>query len=111
LKIHARDINNDDEILENVDTHKFWDKKSNHVIWYRVETIYDKYFKNESVATQTQILRDLIRLKKLKEATSLLCIKKSTKYRKVKWNVFENITNALKSLGKTRKNMSLLHVE
>jgi ABC-type ATPase with predicted acetyltransferase domain len=103
IEIYAGDINIDDEMLENVDTEKFGDKKPDHVIRYRVEMIYDKYFKNESVATQAQILRGLIRSKKLKEATSLLGIQKMTKDRKVKQSVFENITDALKSFGKSRK--------
>jgi predicted DNA-binding transcriptional regulator AlpA len=90
-------------MLDNVDTQNFGDKKPNHYIRYHVENIYDKYFKNESVTTQTQILRGLIRSKKLKEATSLLGIQKTTKDRKVKHSSLENIADALKSFGKYRK--------
>ena len=53
-------------MLENVDTDKFGDKKLDHYIRYRVENIFDKYFKDESMATQDQILRGLIRSKKIK---------------------------------------------
>jgi adenylyl- and sulfurtransferase ThiI len=79
---------------------KLGKKKRDHYIWYLVENIDDKYFKDESVATQAHILRGMIRLKKLKEATSLLGIQKMTKARKVKHSVLENITDALKYFGK-----------
>jgi hypothetical protein len=52
------------------------------------------------VATQAQILKGLTTSKNLKEATSLLGIKKSTKDAKVKLNVFEKVANALKYFGK-----------
>jgi hypothetical protein len=111
IEIYVGDININDEMLQNVDTNKFGDKKPDHYIRYCVEKIYDKYFKDELVATRAQFLRGVIRLKRLKEATSLLGIQKKTKDRKVKQSVLENITNALKSFGKYRKNMSVLHVE
>lgn len=41
--------------------------------------------------------------KKSKQATSVLGIKKSTKDTKLKHNVFENISNALKYFGRSRK--------
>ena len=41
--------------------------------------------------------------KKLKEAWSLLGIQKKKKYSKVNQNVFENISNAIKMIGKSRK--------
>lgn len=55
------------------------------------------------MATQAQILKGPIMSNNLKEATSLLHIKKSTKDTKVKHNVFENIANALKSFGRSGK--------
>ena len=59
--------------------------------------------KKESVATQAQILRCLLVSKKLKEAWSLLGIQNKTKDSKVKQDVFENIANAIKTIGKSRK--------
>jgi hypothetical protein len=44
-----------------------------------------------------------LKSRKLKEATSLLGIQKSTKDTKVQQNVFNNITGVLKSLGKSLK--------
>jgi len=94
-------INIDDEMLQNVDANIFPDKKPNHVILHCVKQIYDFLFKNESVVTQTQILKGLIKLKRVKEATSLLGIQKLTKDRKMfKNNVFENIASALKYFWK-----------
>ena len=49
--------------------------------------------------------------KKLKEATSLLGIKKSTKDAKVKCNVFENVANALNHLENLEKGFIELQVE
>ena len=74
----------DDEMLENVDTHTYRDKKSDHVIWYRVNHIFDSYFIKENVAVQAQMLKGLLSLRKLKEATTLFCIRKSTQDKK-KW--------------------------
>ena len=37
-------------MLENVDTDTYGDKKSDHVIWYRVKCIIDMFFKDENVA-------------------------------------------------------------
>jgi hypothetical protein len=34
---YAGDINNDDEMLKNVDTYKFGEKKHDHIIRYHVE--------------------------------------------------------------------------
>jgi hypothetical protein len=65
--------------------------------------MYNTFFKDESVTIQAQLFLCLIKSRKLKEATSLLGIQKSTKYTKVKHNVFYNIANALKSFGKSRK--------
>jgi hypothetical protein len=45
--------------------------------------------------------------KKLKEATTLLGIRKSTKDKKVKENVIQNINSALKSIGRSRKKSDL----
>ena len=61
------------------------------------------FFKDEWVIVQAQLLICLINSRKLKEATSLLGIQKSTKDTKVKHNVFDNITSVLKYFGKSRK--------
>ena len=55
------------------------------------------------MATQSQIFRCLLVSKKLREAWSLLGIKKKTNNSKVKKNVFKNIDNAIKMIGKSRK--------
>jgi hypothetical protein len=47
LKYAGESINIDDEILENVDTHKFGKKKTNHYIRYRNKNIYNTYFKDK----------------------------------------------------------------
>ena len=65
--------------------------------------MHEQFLEKESVATQAQILRCLLVSKKLKEAWSLLGIQKKTKDSKVKQNVFENIANAIKTIGKSRK--------
>ena len=69
-------------MLENVDTHTYGDKKPDHVIRYRVNCIFEKYFLNERVTVQAQMLKGLLSLRKLKEATTLLGIQKSTKDKK-----------------------------
>ena len=48
-------------------------------------------------------LLSLLKSRKLKEATSLLGIQKSTKDTKVQRNVFNNITSVLKAFGKYGK--------
>ena len=68
-----------------------------------MQNIYNTYFKDESVTTQAQLLLSLLKSTKLKEATSLLGIQKSTKDTKVQQNVFNNITGLLKDFGKSRK--------
>ena len=55
------------------------------------------------MATQAQNLRCLLVSKKLKEDWSLLGIQKKKKDSKVKQNVFGNISNAIKTIGKSRK--------
>ena len=65
--------------------------------------MHEQFMEKESVATQAQILRCLLVSKKLREAWSLLGIQKKTKDSKVKQNVFENISNAIKTIGKSRK--------
>ena len=69
-------------MLENVDTHTYRDKKPDHAIRYRVNCIFEKYFLNERVTVQAQMLKGLLSLRKLKEATTLLGIRKSTKDKK-----------------------------
>jgi hypothetical protein len=54
--------------------------------------MYNTFFKDESVKIQAQLLLCLMKSRKLKEATSLLGIQKSTKDTMVKQNVFNNIT-------------------
>ena len=56
------------------------------------------------MATQAQILRCLLVSKKLRESCSLLGIQKETKDSKVNKNVFENIGDAIKTIGKSKKN-------
>jgi hypothetical protein len=111
LKYAGESINNDDEILENIDTDKFGKKEAKHYIRYRTKNIYNTVFKDESIIVQDQILLCLIKSRNLKEATSLLGIQKSTKDTKVKQNVLDNLTSVLKDFGKSRKKMSVLHVE
>jgi hypothetical protein len=65
--------------------------------------MYNNFFKDESVAILAQLLLCLIKSRKLKEATSLLGIQKSTNDTKVKQNVFDNITSVLKYFEKSRK--------
>ena len=55
-------------MLENVDTHTYGDKKADHYIRYRVNRIFEKYFINENVTVQAQMLKGLLSLRKLKEA-------------------------------------------
>jgi ABC-type ATPase with predicted acetyltransferase domain len=103
LKYAGESINIDDEILENVDTKKFGKKKAKHYITYRTKNMYKTFFKDESVTVQAQLVLCLLKSRKLKEATSLLGIYKSTKDTKVQQNVFNNITSVLKAFGKSRK--------
>ena len=66
-------------MLENVDTYTYGDKRLDHVIQYHVKHIFDTYFIKEIVTIQAQMLKVLLSLRKLKEATSLLGIQKSAK--------------------------------
>ena len=79
IRICTDEINVDDEMLENVDTHTYGDKKTGHYIRYRVICIFKKYFIKKNVTVQAQMLKGLLSLRKLKEATTLLGIRKSTK--------------------------------
>ena len=54
-----------------------------------------------------QILRGLLKLKKLKQASTILGIQKSTKDKNVKENVIKNMSSALKSVGRSRKKIDL----
>jgi hypothetical protein len=103
LKYTGESINIDDEILENFDTNKFGKKKAKNYIRYQTKNTYNIFFKDESITVQAHILLCLMKSIKLKEATSLLGIQKSTNHTKVKQNVFKNITNVLKDFGKSRK--------
>ena len=67
ILICTDEININDEMLENVDTDIYGDKKADHVIWYRVKLIIDMFFKDENVAVQAQILRSLLTSNKLKK--------------------------------------------
>ena len=101
LKYAGKSINIDDETLENVDTDKFGKKKAKHYIIYRTKNMYNIFFKDKSIIVKSQLLLCLMNSRKLKEATSLLGIQKSTKDTKVKQNVFNNITSVLKSFVKS----------
>ena len=59
-------INVDDEMLKNVDTYKFGEKKHDHIIRYRVKNMYNTFFKDELVKIQAQFLLYLIKSRKLK---------------------------------------------
>ena len=54
------EINIDDEMLENVDTHTYGDKKPDHYIRYRVNRIFETYFIKEQVTVQAQMLKGLL---------------------------------------------------
>ena len=69
-------------MLKNVDTHTYGDKNPDHVIRYRVNCIFENYFLNERVTVQDKMLKGLLSLRKLKEATKLFGIRKSTKDKK-----------------------------
>ena len=69
-------------MLENVDTHTYGDQKPDRVIQYDVNCIFEKHFLNERVTVQAQMLKGLLSSRKLKEATTLLGIRKSTKDKK-----------------------------
>jgi ABC-type ATPase with predicted acetyltransferase domain len=103
LKYAGESMNIDDEILENVDTDKFGKKKAKNYIRYRTKNMYNTYSKDEPVTTQSQLLLSLLKSRKLKEATSLLGIQKSTNDTKVQQNVFNNVISVLKAFGKFRK--------
>ena len=53
-------------------------KKLNHYTRYRVNRVFEMYFINEQVIVQAQMLKGLLSLRKLKEAMTLLGIRKST---------------------------------
>ena len=69
-------------MLENVDIHTYGDKRVDHVKRYHVNRIFYTYFIKENVTVQTQMLKGLLSLRKLKEAATLLGIRKSTKDKK-----------------------------
>jgi len=62
------EINIDDEISENVGTNIYGDIKDDHVIRYRVKLIVERFFKDESVTVQAQILRGILTSKKIKSS-------------------------------------------
>ena len=66
-------------MLENVDTHTYGDKRADHIIRYHVNHMFNMYFITENVTVEAQILKGILSLRKLKEATTLLGIRKSTK--------------------------------
>lgn len=68
--------------VKNLDADIYGDKKANHVIGYHVNVIIDKFFKDESVTFQAQILRGHLTSRKLKYASTLLGISKSTKVKR-----------------------------
>ena len=70
-------------MLENVDSHTYGDKKKpDHYIRYRVNRIFETYFIKEQGKIQAKMLKGLLSLRKLKEATTLLGIRKSNKDKK-----------------------------
>ena len=90
-------------MLQNVDKEKFGNMKPEHIVRYHAEKMHEKFLEKESVATQAQIFRCLLVSKKLREAWSLLGIQKMTKDSKLKQDVFKNIGNAIKTIGKSKK--------
>ena len=95
-------------MLENVDTYTYGDKKYDHVIRYRVKHIIDMFFKDENVAFQAHILRSLLTSKKLKEDSTLLGIRKSTKDKIMKENVIQNINSAINWIRRSRQKKVLV---
>ena len=97
-------------MLENFDTHTYGDKRVYHVIQYHVKCIFDTYFIKENVTVQAQMLKGLLSLRKLKETTTLLGIRKSIKdKKKMKENVIQNINSAINSIRRSRqKNVSVV---
>ena len=85
--------------------------KPDHIVRYHAEKMHEQFLEKESVATQAQILRCLLVSKKLREAWSFLGIQKKTKDSKVKQDVFENISNAIKTIGKSERKILVLHIE
>ena len=67
------------------------------------------YFIKENVTVEAQMLKGLLSIRKLKEATTLLGIRKSTKDKKMKENVIQNISSAINSIRRSRqKNVSIV---
>ena len=59
---------------------------------------------------QAQMLKGLLSLRKVKEAMTLLGIRKSTKDKKMKENVIQNISSAINSIRSSRQeNVSIVH--
>ena len=90
-------------MLQNVDKEKFRNMKPYRIVRYRTKKMHEQFLEKESVATKAQILRCLLVSKKLRESWSLLDIQKKTKDSKVNQNVFKNIVDAIKTIGKSRK--------
>ena len=67
---------------ENVDTHTYGDKRVVHFIRYHFKRIINSFFIDETMTVQAQMLKIILISKKLKEATTLLGIRKSTKDKK-----------------------------
>ena len=89
-------------MLENVDTHAYGDKRADHVIQYHVKHSFDTYSIKENMTVQAQMLKGLLSLRKLKEAMTLLGIRKSAKDKKMKENVIQNINSAINSIRRSR---------
>ena len=90
-------------MLEDIDCDKYGEKLPIHVAQYRATKIYGDILKECSITGQAQILRCLLVSKTLEDAMSLLGIHKVTKEWKLKHNVIENIGDAIKKFGKSRK--------
>ena len=54
------------------------------------------------MTVQAQMLKGLLSLRKLKDATTLLGIQKSTKDKNMKENVIQNINSAINSVRRSR---------
>ena len=90
-------------MLEDIDCDKYGENLPIHVARYRATKIDDNILKDCSIVGQAQISRCLLVSKKLEGATSLLGIHNATKELKLKHNVIENIGDAIKKIGKSRK--------
>ena len=76
--------------------------KPDHIVRYHAEKKHEQFLEKESVATSSNF-EVFVSLQEVEEAWSLLGIQNKTKDSKVKQNVFKNIVDAIKTIGKSRK--------